>query len=72
MHTLSTMDRKSKPYAYRRGCQVETRTGHAWGVLICASCPQIWIWSTPRDADTQGRQIRRAIEKCLGKDETNG
>ncbi|MDQ6898903.1 MAG: hypothetical protein M3072_05245 [Candidatus Dormibacteraeota bacterium] len=57
----------SLQYAENRGCRVEQRPGrgHAWGVVYCAACPQIWVWSTPTNPGNHAERIRKEVDRCL-------
>lgn len=46
-------------------------SAHAWGRLLCPlsereGC-QMSIWSTPKDADSHAKQIRRSVHSCPHK-----
>ena len=55
-------------YAEQLGWRVELSGGHAWGRLFCPFCSRtgciISVWSTPRNADNHARQIRKVIDSC--------
>ena len=65
-------------YAESQGWRVVTLNGHAWGKIQCpwndAECRcgtfcQKSVWSTPRVPEDIARQIRRAVQRCIYKDE---
>lgn len=56
------------------GWRVQVSTGHAWGRIYChynsVECRGgefciASVWSTPRDADLHGLQIRRVAMNCV-------
>lgn len=66
-------------HAESKGWRVEQGGGHAWGRMYCpfndreCRCGDFCItsiWSTPRNAHNHARQIRRAVDKCTGGEET--
>lgn len=61
-------------YAERHGWRVEVGGSHAWGRIYCpyndreCRCGEFCIasiWSTPRNAGSHGRQIRRVVDNCV-------
>lgn len=57
-------------YAEGHGWRYKKAGGsaHAWGRLLCPfedreGC-SMSVWSTPRDADSHAKQIRRRIDAC--------
>jgi len=61
-------------YAELHGWRVVPGGGHAWGRMYCPSndadcrCGEFCIasvWSTPRDPDVHGRQVRRVVDHCI-------
>lgn len=62
-------------YAQEHGWRVVTGGSHAWGKLYCPHndkeyrCGEFCItriWSTPKNAGSHARQIRRVVDKCTG------
>lgn len=60
-------------YAETQGWRVETGSSHAWGRIYCpyndrsCRCGEFCIasvWSTPRNAENHGKQIRRVVDNC--------
>ena len=60
-------------YAEARGWRVEVGGSHAWGKIYCpyndkeCRCGEFCIasiWSTPKNADTHAKQIRRVVDHC--------
>lgn len=67
-------------YAESKGWRVEPsgKSAHAWGQMYCpyndkeCRCGEFCIssiWSTPRSAEVHAKQIRRIVDKCVGKDD---
>jgi hypothetical protein len=51
-------------FAEGKGCQVEIRhSGHVWGWVVAPNGQRFSVWSTPKDADTAARMIRRFVAK---------
>lgn len=47
--------------------------GHNWGYVRCTADKQrMQVWSTPRDADTHAKQIRRFLLRHSHPDEERG
>ncbi len=47
--------------------------GHSWGRIDCPSCGQrLSVWSTPKNADNHGKQIRRFIQRHSHTEDTEG
>ena len=59
---------KAIQYAEQLGWRVEIARGHAWGRLYCPTSSRqgciISIWSTPRVPENHARHIRKAIDAC--------
>lgn len=59
---------KAVQYAEQLGWRVELSGGHAWGRLFCPFSSRsgciISVWSTPRNADNHARQIRKVVDSC--------
>lgn len=60
-------------YAETHGWRVEACSGHAWGRMYCpynddeCRCGEFCIasiWSSPRNAVTHARQLRRVVDHC--------
>lgn len=60
-------------HAERHGWRVVTGGSHAWGKMYCpwndeyCRCGEFCItsiWSTPRNAGTHGKQLRRVVDRC--------
>lgn len=61
-------------YAETHGWTIEAGGAHAWGRMYCpwhddaCRCGEFCItsiWSTPRNAITHGRQLKRVVDHCL-------
>jgi len=55
-------------YAEINGWEVSKSNGHAWGHLLCAyhdraGC-RLSVWSTPRNAESHAKALKRAIDRC--------
>jgi hypothetical protein len=64
----------SLKYAEENGWRVEIRNGHAWGRIHCplnddqCRCGRFCItsvWSTPKDAFTHARFLKRVVDNCV-------
>lgn len=63
-HPKKEVERVLK-YAERSGWTVTpTTAGHRWGKAECGSGCVVSVWSTPKNPDNHGKQIRRAVDKC--------
>jgi hypothetical protein len=60
-------------YAEAKGWRVELGGSHAWGKMLCPSredlcrCGEFCItsiWSTPKNATTHAKQLRRVVDNC--------
>lgn len=60
-------------HAEQHGWRIAVGGSHAWGKMYCprndtnCRCGEFCItsiWSTPRDAGTHGRQLRRVVDRC--------
>ena len=60
-------------YAEGQGWRIEIGGSHAWGKMYCpykdesCRCGEFCIasiWSTPKNAGTHGKQIRRVVDNC--------
>jgi len=60
-------------YAEDHDWRVETGGSHAWGKMYCPSndndcrCGEFCIssiWSTPRNSESHGKQIKRIVDNC--------
>ncbi len=67
-------------HAEAHGWTVEMGGAHAWGRMYCpfndaaCRCGEFCIasiWSTPRNAETHGRQIRRVVDNCAREQARN-
>jgi hypothetical protein len=63
-------------HAERNGWRVKVGSGHAWGRMYCPAndrdcrCGAFCITSiasTPRNAGTHARQLRRVVDNCIGR-----
>ncbi|WP_306579001.1 hypothetical protein [Pseudomonas sp.] len=62
-------------HAESKGWRVVVGGGHCWGKLYCplndadCRCGEfciVSVWSTPRNAGNQARQLRRVVDNCTG------
>lgn len=55
-------------YAELNGWRVKLSNGHAWARLYCGFADRdgcmVSVWSTPRNAETHARQVRRVVDRC--------
>ena len=68
-------------YAEAHGWKVKSGGSHAWGKIYCpynnneCRCGEFCIssiWSTPKNAGTHARQIKRVVDNCTSrKDKDN-
>jgi hypothetical protein len=65
---------KAVRYAEELGWHVEISAGHAWGRLFCPFSSRegciISVWSTPRSPENHARHIRKAVDACPHRFET--
>ena len=63
-------------YAESKGWRTEVGGGHAWGKMYCpykselCRCGEFCItsiWSTPRSSANHGKQLRRVVDNCAGR-----
>jgi len=61
-------------YAEAHGWRVEVGGSHAWGKIYCpynekdCRCGEFCIasvWSTPKNATTHAKQIKRVVDHCV-------
>lgn len=81
--------RHSKPeieealrYAEKQGWRIEIGGSHAWGKIYCpynnsdCRCGEFCIssiWSTPKNAGTHAKQIKKVVDNCTSrKEKENG
>ena len=79
--------RHSKPeieealrYAEKQGWRIEIGGSHAWGKIYCpynnsdCRCGEFCIssiWSTPKNAGTHAKQIKRVVDNCRRNSQEN-
>jgi hypothetical protein len=63
-------------YAEAHGWVVKPAGSHAWGKIYCpynnieCRCGEfciLSIWSTPKNAGSHGKQIKRVVDNCTGR-----
>lgn len=64
-------------YAETQGWRVEVGGSHAWGKIYndkecrCGEFCIASIWSTPKNAGTHAKQIKRVVDKCSTRNNEN-
>jgi len=67
-------------YAESRGWRIEVGGSHAWGKMYCpyndkeCRCGEfciVSIWSTPKNAGTHAKQIKRVVNNCSTRKNTD-
>jgi len=65
-------------YAEAHGWKVKPGGSHAWGKIYCpynnneCRCGEFCIssiWSTPKNAGTHAKQIKRIVDNCTGRND---
>ena len=69
-------------YAEKQGWRIEIGGSHAWGKIYCpynnsdCRCGEFCIssiWSTPKNAGTHAKQIKKVVDNCTSrKEKENG
>lgn len=63
-------------HAEAQGWRIDVGGSHAWGKMYCpyndetCRCGEFCIasiWSTPKNAGTHGKQIRRVVDNCTAR-----